>query len=70
MIAAMVVDHGQWRDNTMRHQVEVMSIAAGVGRMDCPECEGTGDWTRFHPNPHGSIACVDCKGTGKVLVSI
>lgn len=52
---------------------EVEDLGCGAGRTACPECEGTGDWTRFHPEPEsldGPLACVDCKGTGYILVSI
>lgn len=50
------------------HQ-EVEDLGGGVGRTDCIECGGDGDWTKFHPEskslPTHSIPCIDCKGTGK-----
>lgn len=44
----------------------------GAALCTCPECGGTGDWTPFYPEPlpPGSLPCVDCKGTGRVWVSI
>lgn len=47
---------------------DVTVLFPGVGITDCWECEGTGDWTRFHPEPHlfpEGLKCVDCKGSGK-----
>lgn len=52
-------------------EVKPVDLGCGAGRIDCIECEGTGDWTRFHPEPeNGPYQCVVCKGTGKVLISI
>ncbi len=54
-------------------EVHPVDLGAGAGEVPCFECLGTGDWTRFHPEPHlfpDGLPCVDCKGTGKVLVSI
>lgn len=42
---------------------------SGVGKINCLECGGDGDWTKFFPE-NGPQACVDCKGTGKVWVSV
>lgn len=45
----------------------------GAGQVPCFECGGDGDWTKFHPEPWrfpDGFPCVDCKGTGKVYVSI
>lgn len=54
-------------------QLELVAIdlGCGAGLIDCPECLGDGDWTKWHPEPHlGPFPCVQCKGTGKYLVSI
>jgi hypothetical protein len=55
-------------------QVTVERLGCGAGRIICPECSGSGDWTRFLPDPdslpEGKLACVECKGTGFVLVSV
>jgi DnaJ-class molecular chaperone len=54
-------------------EAEVQDMGAGAGRIACLECEGTGDWTRYHPEPElfgGHVPCPDCKGSGFQLVSI
>ena len=52
------------------HECEVEILPCGAGRITCPECGGDGDWTKYHPEPDsGPYQCVDCKGTGKILVS-
>lgn len=48
-----------------------IDLGCGAGQVTCFECGGTGDWTPFHPEPeNGPYSCVDCKGTGKILISI
>jgi hypothetical protein len=45
----------------------------GVGVTRCWECEGTGDWARFMPDPSrypDGFPCPECKGTGRRFVSI
>jgi hypothetical protein len=67
----MTVYLGFRRSNAVR--AEVADCGAGAGKVRCFECEGTGDWTRFHPPsrvPVGKVPCVNCKGTGYVYVSI
>ena len=57
-------------------EVEVypIDLGCGAGQIDCLECGGDGDWTKFHPEsetlPPNSMPCVQCKGTGKQLISI
>ncbi len=46
-------------------------FGGSVGRTDCWECGGDGDWTKFHPDETltpGSLPCVACKGSGKRYV--
>lgn len=50
-----------------QHLVEILDC--GDGRMPCFECHGTGDWP-YGPTPAECGPCVDCKGTGKIMVSI
>jgi hypothetical protein len=46
----------------------VTDMGAGAGETNCFECSGTGEWPW---DPDGKMRqCVDCKGTGKVYVSI
>ncbi len=68
MSESMQVDRGQMRESVVMCDVDTSSGVAGV--TDCIECGGDGDWTKFHPEPHvGPFPCVECKGTGKILVS-
>jgi DnaJ-class molecular chaperone len=63
---------GFWRDTEV--PVRPIDRGASAGEVPCFECNGTGDWTPFHPEratlPPGSIKCRDCKGSGRVFVSI
>lgn len=50
---------------------DVTPLGCGAGEIECLECRGTGDWTKYHPEPGlGPFQCVTCKGTGKQLISI
>ncbi len=52
-------------------EVNVHEIGAGAGRVPCFECEGDGNWGKFAPEIVGSDGlCVDCKGTGFILISV
>lgn len=60
-----------------RRETEVechpVDLGCGAGEVLCFECGGDGDWTKFHPDdtlPPRSLPCVQCKGTGRQLVSI
>ena len=66
-----------WGDGRSR-EMEVRPLGAGVGEIDCLECGGDGDWKKFlaleqveclcpgdTPYP-----CVQCKGTGKQLITV
>lgn len=68
MIAQMVVYLGSKRETEILVDVEI--LACGAGRIACPECEGTGNWGPFHPEPLEWEDCVVCKGTGKWLVAV
>lgn len=66
-----------------RNANERYLAALGVLEIDCLECEGDGDWTKFvrgnrelskaltgfEDPPARALLCIDCKGTGKVYVS-
>jgi hypothetical protein len=50
--------------------VEVEEVAPGVGRIVCPECGGQPHkYANLFPPELGIHQCLDCKGTGYVLVS-
>ena len=61
-----------WKRET-EVSVSPCDLGCGAGEVACFECGGDGDWTKFHPEPHklsAPMKCVECKGTGKVLVSV
>lgn len=49
--------------------VEPTDLGCGAGQVPCFECGGSGIWAFMEPEIKAS-ACVSCKGTGKVLVSV
>jgi len=50
---------------------EVIDLDGVADEIACLECGGTGDWTPFlPPGEPGPQPCIDCKGTGRMLVSI
>jgi hypothetical protein len=66
----MMIAYLGW-SRTTEVEVNPIDFGCGAGQVDCFECEGSGDWTKFHPEPElGPFRCVDCKGTGKIFVSI
>ncbi len=68
-MAEMVVYCGWTRETEV--ETDVRDLGCGAGRIRCLECEGTGDWTPFHPAPEtGPHPCVDCKGTGEQLIGV
>ena len=71
MTAQMSIWRGFSRETEIVVDVELLDCGAGL--IVCPECGGDGDWRKFHPEPElhpEGFACVECKGTGRVLVSI
>ena len=51
--------------------VMVTTVAPGVGRIGCPECNGKPEeYAQLFPPELGIKTCVDCKGRGYVFVSI
>lgn len=55
----------------MEVDVNPIDLGCGAGQVACFECEGDGDWTKYHPDPElGPFPCVVCKGTGLILISI
>lgn len=69
-----VVYRGLCRDTEVNVRINddpLDAMILGVAEINCIECNGTGDWDSFMPEPTGhKNACVECKGTGHVLVSI
>jgi hypothetical protein len=71
MTEAMLIWRGFARETEVA--VEVEPSGCGAGRIVCRECGGDGDWLKFHPEPElhrEGFPCVECKGTGWVLVSV
>ena len=50
-------------------KVEVENLGCGAGRIRCLECHGTGK-CQWPVEMTGLVECVDCKGSGYILVSI
>jgi|GEM_PF-3385174 len=69
LIVRMTAYLGLKRETLVECDVEVLEC--GAGRVTCFECGGDGDWGKFHPEPVPiPCPCVQCKGTGKQLISI
>lgn len=68
----MIAYRGFYRNTEV--EVEPLDMGNGVGQVPCFECGGDGDWSKYHPDPEithkDQCPCVDCKGTGKVYISI
>jgi hypothetical protein len=66
------------RETPIEVEVTKQDIERGYAFVHCFECEGTGIWD-YYPDdffdydkviPKGKdFQCVDCKGTGKVLIN-
>ena len=51
--------------------VEIEPVSPGVGRIVCPECNGEPQsYQSLFPPELGVTHCINCKGTGFVLVSV
>ncbi len=49
----------------------VIDRGCGAGEIVCLECGGDGNWGKFAPEEVGpEFTCPDCKGKGRMLVSI
>jgi hypothetical protein len=66
-LSGMVVYCGFARETEV--PVAVIDRGCGAGEIDCIECGGTG-WWGFGPTEAETGPCVECKGTGRALVSI
>lgn len=65
----MAIDRGYRRVTTVFQDVDTSAEVAG--RTACIECGGNGNWGKFAPEIVGAdFACVECKGTGIMWVSI
>jgi hypothetical protein len=67
--ALMQVDRGLSRETAVMCAVDRSSEIAG--QIICIECGGDGNWGKFAPEIVGADCdCVECKGTGRIWVSI
>ncbi|WP_156436074.1 hypothetical protein [Bradyrhizobium pachyrhizi] len=65
----MRIDRGFHRENVAICDVDVSSGIAG--EIACLECGGDGNWGKFAPEIVGAdYPCNDCKGTGRMWVSL
>jgi hypothetical protein len=68
-IQQMQVDRGTLRETPVFCDVDTSAEIAG--QIDCIECGGDGNWGKFAPEIVGvDFQCVECKGTGRVWVSL
>ncbi len=65
--SAMSVYYGSGESE---HVKVVRDLGCGAGETSCLECDGSGKWPFAPYAVHPDSDCVDCKGTGKVLVSV
>ena len=63
----MSVYCGWYRDTEV--ECYVRDLECGAGQIVCLECYGTGVWDWGEPEIP-AFPCVDCKGTGRQLVSV
>ncbi len=59
--------YGRRRDRFKYLWIPRRYMLLGIMPIACPECEGTG-WWGYGPTPDECGPCVDCKGTGKILI--
>jgi DnaJ-class molecular chaperone len=68
----MIVYRGFKRETEVA--CDVTLLECGAGEIACIECGGDGDWTKFYPDPDmrltTTMPCVECKDTGRTLVSV
>jgi len=69
---------GWYRETPMKVKVTRQNIKQDYGFVPCFECEGTGIWDYYpkdyfqHEGRNPTIEdfqCINCKGTGKVLIN-
>lgn len=59
-----------WQRST-EVECEPVDMGCGAGKVACFECEGSGNWDRYLPEPTGRpLTCVSCKGQGWLFVGI
>lgn len=69
---------GWYRETPIEVEITEEDVERGYGFVPCFECEGTGIWD-YYPDdyfdyekeiPTGKeFQCINCKGTGKVLIN-
>ena len=66
--SSMTVDYGRRKQKQIYKVVK--DLGCGAGETSCMECDGSGKWPFAPYAVPPDSDCVDCKGTGKVLVSV
>lgn len=63
----MILSRG-WVRNVIVRARKVRRVTPEIIECDCPECFGTGDWSKFMPEECSprTVDCVECKGTGRI----
>lgn len=67
-----IVPRGFYRTTDHVTVIDLTHPEIGVGQCRCPECGGDGDWSKFMPEPEPPMTtpCVECKGTGRIWISV
>lgn len=65
---AQIYVHG-FHNKGATQLVTVIDPIMRIGQTPCLECEGDG-WWGYGPTEAECGLCIDCKGTGKIYVSI
>ena len=59
---------GFYRNTEVPIEINNKDIVNGYKHVKCLECEGTGIWNFLDYLP--AEDCVNCKGTGKILINV
>ena len=62
-----IVYRGLLREHEIPIRISIEEALLGIASIDCPECDGTGEWPYYPDDTVGR--CVECKGTGRKTIS-
>lgn len=67
-MSQMEIFAGPMRESVGKREVKIVGDGM-AGEITCFECSGTGEQS-YGPTPAECGPCIDCKGTGRILISI